>query len=62
MVSRRKFSNPNTMNPLFQEFDPKVIKNVLDTRLNIARVSGDIKKALLNYKEIKEKIQNWDLE
>ena len=45
MVSRRKFSNPNTMNSLFQEFDPKVIKNVLDTRLNIARVSGDIKKA-----------------
>lgn len=45
MASRRKFSNPNTMDSLFQQFDPKVIKNVLDTRLNAARLNGDTKKA-----------------
>lgn len=45
MASRRKFSNPNTMQSLFQEYDPKIIKNVLDTRLNAARLQGDAKKA-----------------
>lgn len=45
MESRRRFSNPNTMNSLFKEYDPKVIRNVLDTRLNTARLQGDIKKA-----------------
>ena len=45
MASKRKFSNPNTMNSLVQEYDPKVVKNVLDTRLNTARLQGDTKKA-----------------
>lgn len=45
MASRRRLSNPNTMQSLFQQYDPKVIKNVLDTRLNAARLNGDIKKA-----------------
>ena len=45
MASGRQFSNPNTMQSLFQEYDPKVIKSVLDTQLNTARLQGDTKKA-----------------
>lgn len=43
--SRRNFANANTMRSTLNDFDPKVVKSVLETRLNVARVQGDIKKA-----------------
>lgn len=54
--SNRQFSNPNTMNSILQQFDPKVVKQALEIRKTAADLSGDIKKvkaaeqALIQYK------------
>lgn len=54
--SKRQFSNPNTMNSILQQYDPKTVKQALEIRKTAADLSGDIKKvkaaelALVQYK------------
>lgn len=43
--SRRKFTNQNTMNSILAEYNPQVVNQALKTRLDIAQLNGNIKKA-----------------
>lgn len=43
--SRRQFTNQNTMNSVLQDYNPQVVNQALKTRLDIAQLNGNIKKA-----------------
>ena len=54
--SNRHFQNPNTMQSILTQYDPKLVKQALNIRKDVADMSGDIKKvkaaeqALIQYK------------
>ena len=54
--SNRQFQNPNTMQSILTQYDPKLVKQALNIRKDVADMSGDIKKvkdaeqALIQYK------------
>ena len=54
--SNRHFQNPNTMQSVLTQYDPKLVKQALNIRKDVADMSGDIKKvkaaeqALIQYK------------
>ena len=42
--SNRHFQNPNTMQSILTQYDPKLVKQALNIRKDVADMSGDIKK------------------
>ena len=54
--SKRHYQNPNTMQSVLMQYDPKLVKQALNIRKDVADMSGDIKKvkaaeqALIQYK------------
>lgn len=43
--SNRRFTNPNTMNSILEQYDPRLVQQALKTRLDIAQLNSNTKKA-----------------